>query len=75
MLERESGVVAMRSEERITAEHADATLAKALSVPRQAPLLVRRRVVRDAGGRILEYAVNHYVSDRCAYTLELERRR
>lgn len=74
VLEGECGVRAQRSEERITAECAGERRAERFGVAATTPLLLRRRLVLDAGGRPLEYAVNAYVSERCAYTLELERR-
>ncbi len=66
-------MVPMRSQEEITAIAANRILAKKLQVPKNSPLLRRQRLVTDAGQRPMEYAVNHYRSDRFIHSLDLYR--
>jgi GntR family transcriptional regulator len=73
LIEAESGAVVDRAREAMTAVPADARLAKLLRVTKGAPLLRRVRVVTDAGGRPVEFAVVHYRSDRFTLTLDIRR--
>ena len=75
IIERESGVLADRAHEELSAVAADATLARLLNVRRGTPLLQRNRTVFDAGRRPIEYAVVHYLSSRFALTLDIQRSR
>jgi GntR family transcriptional regulator len=75
LIESESGVAADRAHEELEAVAADARLAGLLRVRRGAPLLRRRRVVVDPGGRPIEFAVVHYRSDRFTLTMDIRRER
>jgi GntR family transcriptional regulator len=75
LLEAESGAVADRAHEEMEAVAADDRLAALLKVPKRTPLLMRRRVVSDPGGRPIEYAIVHYRSDRFTLTLDIRRER
>jgi GntR family transcriptional regulator len=61
------------SYETITAIAADNHLAKHLRVKPGSPLLRRLRRVLDEASRPIEFALNHYRSDRFEYTLHLQR--
>lgn len=61
------------SHERITAVAAGKKLAKALDVAAGAPLLRRERNVTDPGDRPIEFAINHYRTDRFEYTIDIKR--
>lgn len=73
LIEERSGLIPEHSHESMSAVAADATLARALDVAPGAPLLRRERRVTDPGDRPIEYAVNHYRSDRFLYTLSITR--
>ena len=75
LLEEASGVAADQAREELEAVAADARLAAALRVRRGAPLLRRRRVVADPGGRPIEFAIVHYRSDRFTLTMDIRRER
>jgi GntR family transcriptional regulator len=68
------GCIPARSAEELRALPAPADVAKALQVAVGAPLLERRRLVRDAGGAVLEWNQGWYRSDRLPLTLDLEAR-
>lgn len=63
-----------RSQEQITAVAANKTLAMALDVDLDMPLLRRVRLVTDSGERPIEYAVNHYRTDNFEYTVDIKRK-
>jgi GntR family transcriptional regulator len=67
------GVVDDHAHEEMSAVAADPVLARLLRVRRSTPLLRRRRVVFDASGRPIEYAVVHYLSSRFTLTLDLRK--
>lgn len=73
MLEEQHGARPELSRERIVAVSADKRLAGKLKVKPGAALLRRTRTVSDASERLIEYAVNHYRSDRFEYTIDIER--
>lgn len=73
LIEERSGVIPEHSHESITAVAADCTQGAALDVELGAPLLRRERRVTDSGDRPVEYAVNHYRSDRFVYHLNIKR--
>jgi GntR family transcriptional regulator len=60
------------SREEITALPADAVLAKELSLPKGAPVLLRRRTIVDRRGQPIEYNLNYYRPDRYTLTLDLK---
>jgi len=63
-----------RAQEEFLAVGADARQAKRLQVPRNAPLLLRRHIVFDAGDRPIEFAEVYYVSSRFTVTLDLRQK-
>lgn len=73
VLEQEHGVRPELSRERIVAVTADKRLATTLEVLPGSPLLRRVRSVSDASESSIEYAVNHYCSDRFEYTIDIGR--
>jgi GntR family transcriptional regulator len=75
LIEEASGVAADQAHEELEAVGADARLAGCLRVRRGAPLLRRRRVVADPGGRPIEFAIVHYRSDRFTLTMDIRRER
>ena len=73
LLEEWSGIRPEHSHESLSAVTASSRLARQLGVVKGAPLLRRVRRVTDPGGRPVEYAVNHYRSDRFDYTVDIRR--
>lgn len=72
-IEALTGVTPARSDETIRAAGADRTIARRLRIARGAPVLVRQRIVRDAGGRPFEYAIATYRADCFSYSITLDR--
>ena len=73
-LEAATGVRPRRAREEFSAVRADARRAQMLQVCRNAPLLLRRHTVFDAGNRPIEFAEVHYVSSRFTVTLDLRQK-
>jgi GntR family transcriptional regulator len=73
-LEAATGAKPQRAREEFLAIPADAHKAKMLQVSRNAPLLLRRHTVFDAGNRPIEFAEVHYVSSRFTLTLDLQQK-
>lgn len=73
VIESATGVVAASAREELLAVAADARMARQLQVPRHSPLLLRRHVVLDRGRRPFEFAEVHYVSQRYALSIDLQR--
>lgn len=67
-------ISAVQADETISAVAAAGDFATRLRVEEGSPLLVRERVVRDAGGRPMEFAIIHYRADRFSYTISIQRR-
>jgi GntR family transcriptional regulator len=72
-LQAATGVRPHHAREELLAVGAHARLAALLAVTRQAPLLLRRHAVFDAGNRPIEFAEVCYVSSRFTLTLDLRR--
>lgn len=70
---RVSGLVPVVSREEITAMEADRALAKDLKIAPGDAVLLRRRVIVDARGRVIEFNQNFYRTDRYTLTLTLGR--
>jgi len=68
-----SGVVAVRSQEEITACQADKALSEALKVDLGSALLLRKRTTLDANDEPVEFNVNWYRSDIHALRMDLRR--
>ncbi|RNI22681.1 GntR family transcriptional regulator [Rufibacter latericius] len=73
MLERTYHTVAAVSKEGISAILADKELSEKLQIEEGDPVLFRKRVVCDPGGRPIEYNIGYYRADRFTYTIEIER--
>ncbi|HTN36200.1 MAG TPA: GntR family transcriptional regulator [Arachidicoccus sp.] len=72
MLEREYGVVVVRSLENISALAAG-KWAQKLEIDEKEAVLVRERFVFDAGDRPIEYNVGYYRSDRFIYSIDIKK--
>ncbi|MFC4275176.1 GntR family transcriptional regulator [Achromobacter aloeverae] len=66
------GVRVMGAEQTVTAVMADPDSARALDVPVASALLNIRRLVRDTGGRPVEYLDARYRPDRFEYRLDMQ---
>ncbi|MBA9077289.1 GntR family transcriptional regulator [Rufibacter quisquiliarum] len=73
MLERTYHTVASVSKEGISAILADKELSEKLEIAVGDPVLFRKRVVCDPGGRPIEYNLGFYRADKFTYTIEIER--
>jgi GntR family transcriptional regulator len=73
MLEKTTGVIADGAREELLAVSATHRMASMLKVAKCSPLLLRRHVVHDTGKRAFEFAEVHYVSERYALTINLQR--
>jgi GntR family transcriptional regulator len=73
LLERDYATRAMTSREEIRAIVADEELSNLLKVEPDSPILFRKRHVLDPGGRIIEYNLCYYRSDKFAYTIDIKR--
>ena len=63
----------VEADESISAASADADLARKLSIARNAPLLVRRRLTYTTEMRPIEYTTSFYRSDQYEYKVRLAR--
>jgi len=72
-LEHEFYIPLVEADESISAEVADADIARKLDIPRQSPLLVRRRLTYTTEMRPLEYTTTYYRADRYEYKIRLAR--
>ncbi len=75
LIHRKSSLVAEISREEIRAGLADTELASRLGCDVGLPILERRRVAEDTGGRRLEFNLNYYRGDRFTYSITIERNR
>ena len=73
LIKKCSGILPVRSEEKLTAIGAPALLAAQLKIRKGSPVLRRERTVYDTGNRPMEYALVHCRSDRFALTLNLKK--
>ena len=73
MLEEEHHTTAALSKEGISAIKADKELSGLLHVKTGEPILFRKRIVLDPGGRPIEYNLGYYRADRFTYTIDIER--
>jgi len=74
ILEHDYATVAKLSKEEISARAADPFLAGKLELSSGDPILKRKRMVYDPGGRPIEYNLGYYRADSMVYTLESERK-
>lgn len=71
LIHEKSGLLVDSSEEEISAAIAGKDLAEKLGCAPDDPVLVRKRIVRDAAGKEIEYNLNYYRADRFVYGLTL----
>lgn len=71
LIHEKSGLLVDSSEEEISASIAGKDLAEKLDCNSDDPVLVRKRIVRDAAGKEIEYNINYYRPDRFVYGLTL----
>ncbi|WP_052573089.1 GntR family transcriptional regulator [Haloferula sp. BvORR071] len=71
-IQRRSGVQPVRSEEEIAVTLAAAQIAAMLALKPGAPLLSRKRLVRDSADQVIEYNLNSYRADAYVLHLHLE---
>lgn len=72
MLEREYGVVVVRSSENISAQVAG-KWSKKLETTVADPVLLRERFVFDTGDRPIEYNIGYYRSDKFIYSIDIKK--
>lgn len=72
-LEETFNVLLIEADESISAAVADGRCARALGIPRQSPLLVRRRISYTMEMHPVEYTVTYYRADRYEYKIHLAR--
>lgn len=73
ILEQKLKVYPSRSKEELRALEADKTIAKFLKVTDGSPVLFRKRIVYDAGDRIIEYNFGYYRGDKFTYSIDIKR--
>jgi GntR family transcriptional regulator len=73
ILENDYHTVAKLSKEELSAQSCDKFLAGKLEIKVDDPILKRKRLVYDPGGRPIEYNVGYYRADSFVYTIESER--
>jgi GntR family transcriptional regulator len=74
ILEKDFSVVVKLSKEELSAQLADELLAEKLNIEIGDPILKRKRLVFDPGGRAVEYNVGYYNADSFVYSIESERK-
>ncbi len=72
LIHEKSGVSVIFSEEEISAACADEELAEKLHCEIGDPVLLRKRIVKDASKREVEYNINYYRADRFIYGLTIQ---
>jgi GntR family transcriptional regulator len=73
ILEENLSVFPSRSNEELKAVPADRETAEYLNVSEAEPVLYRKRLVYDAGDRVIEYNVGFYRGDKFTYSIDIER--
>jgi GntR family transcriptional regulator len=73
LLEEEYSVFASVSKEEIRAVNADKEMAARLQIEIGNPILLRKRIVQDPGGRIIEYNTGYYRADSFTYIIDIVR--
>jgi GntR family transcriptional regulator len=73
MLEEEFGLVPMHSSEELRAEMASERIANLLNLEENLPVFYRKRLVYDAGMRLLEYNKCYYRHDKMTYRVNIKR--
>ena len=73
ILENEYNIIAMHSSEELQTIVANEKVAKMLLIKKGAPLFFRKRLVYDAGMRIIEYNKCFYRHDKMTYKIDINR--
>lgn len=73
ILEQDLSVFPSRSSEELKAISADSVFANYLNIPEGSPILYRKRLVYDAGNRIIEYNIGFYRADKFTYSIDIKR--
>lgn len=73
LLETEFAVIPMHSSEELQAIIADERIGKMLQVEIGSPIFFRKRIVYDAGMRIIEYNKCYYRHDKMTYKINIKR--
>lgn len=73
ILEKEHDIIAKTSKEEISAILADDFIAKKLSMEKDDPVLLRKRLVYDINDNPIEYNIGYYKADSFTYIIECER--
>lgn len=73
LLEEEYSVYVSKSKEEIKAINADKEMAALLHIEIGDPILLRKRIVLDPGGRIVEFNLGYYRADSFTYTIDIVR--
>lgn len=73
ILETEYAVIAMHSSEELQAMVADDRIAELLQIEVGSPIFFRKRIVYDAGMRIIEYNKCYYRYDKMTYKINIKR--
>lgn len=72
-LEKNYDIKMVRSEEEITAEMPNNFIKKKLELPKNVPVLCRKRLVYDDKNNLIEYNIGYYNSERFSYNVSLEK--
>lgn len=70
MLETEHSAIATLSKEEISAQPANSEIAKKLRIPKNSPILFRKRFVFDQGERPMAFNLSYYKADSFVYAVE-----
>ncbi|MBB6461912.1 GntR family transcriptional regulator [Flammeovirga kamogawensis] len=73
IIEEKSSIFLTKSSEELTAMLADKELAALLEVEEGSPILFRKRIVSDPGGRVIEINEGYYRADRFTYQIEINK--
>ncbi|HKJ31676.1 MAG TPA: GntR family transcriptional regulator [Balneolales bacterium] len=73
ILEQDLKVYPSRSKEELKAMNASRFMATKLNIPKDSPVLFRKRLVYDAGDRIIEYNLGYYRGDKFTYSIDIKR--
>lgn len=73
ILEQDYYAVPAVSREKINAVSASADLARKLKIKKSEPMLLRQRIVYDAGDRPIEFSIGYYRADSFTYEIDIKR--
>jgi len=73
ILEKDYHIIAMKSSEELQAKLADSRISALLGIEKGTPVFFRKRLVYDAGNRIIEYNKCYYRHDKMTYKIDINR--